>query len=274
MVLNEKFLQRFPKWVVTEIEPGFAHVQHNDPKTLNAFATEDWKAYAEILKFLDNDEGTNIILLSSTFDKAFSSGLNLREALELLAGQENWSLDAKIKNMHNLIREFQAAIAVPATMRTPTICLLNGVSYGLAIDIASACSIRIVTQDVKLSIREIKVGLVADMGSLQRMTNIVGNKSLMYQYSLTGEVFGAEDAMRIGFASRIVPDRKSGIEYAIELGTDINSNQQWVIKGTKDMIQHMVDGGHSETGLLKVADYNAVYLSGGVPDGGFSKSKL
>ncbi|OBA22774.1 ClpP/crotonase [Metschnikowia bicuspidata var. bicuspidata NRRL YB-4993] len=274
MTFDAQVFARFEKWAVKEIEPGFVHVMYNNPKTLNAYAEEDWRAYHEILTQLDSDADTNVILISSSFSKAFSSGLNLKAAMLLVDTGESQTFALKKNKMYAHIREFQDAIATPARMRTPTIALLNGVCYGLAIDIASACSIRIATQDVRFSIREIKIGIVADMGSLQRITNLVGNKSLVHQYALTGEVFGAEQALGLGFVSEVVPDFDAGIARGLELGQDINSNPQWAIKGTKESIQFMVDGGGHEQGLLNIAEYNAVHLVGGLPANGFGKPKL
>lgn len=254
------------KWVVTEVEEGFIHVQYNNPRTLNAYGEEEWREYQKILTTLDSDPATKVIFISSAFAKAFSSGLNLRAATQLLNGKEEWSYALRRNFMYQHIREFQDAISVPARMRTPTIALLNGVCYGLALDIAAACSIRIATNDVKMSIREIKIGIVADIGSLQRMTNIVGNKSLMNQYALTGQVFGAQEALNIGFISHIVQTFEQGLEYGRELGLSIAENPYWAIKGTKESIQFMTDGGSVELGLLNIAKYNSHYLVGGLPD--------
>lgn len=274
MGLNPATFTKYEKWIVTEIEQGFVHVQYNNPKTLNAYGERDWRDYFEILIALDNDPDTNIILISSAVPKAFSSGLNLKESAQLLAGKEEWPLEARQKFLYKHVIDFQDAITYPARMKTPTIALLNGISYGLALDIASACSIRVAVEGTKFSVREIKVGLVADMGSLQRMTNLVGNKSKMYQYALTGEVFSAQDSLEIGFVSKVVPDLASGVEYCTELGQDINQNMQWVIKGTKTSIQQMVDGGSHERGLADVAVYNAINLAGGPVTLDFGKAKL
>lgn len=259
------------KWIVTEVDEGFFHVQYNNPRTLNAYGEEEWREYQNILTTLDSDPSTKVIFISSAFSKAFSSGLNLKAATQILNGKEEWSYASRRNYMYQHIREFQDAISVPARMRTPTIALLNGVSYGLALDIAAACSIRIATKDVKMSIREIKIGIVADIGSLQRMTNIVGNKSLMNQYALTGQIFGAEEALNIGFISHIAQSFEEGLEYGRELGSSIAENPEWAIKGTKESIQFMSDGGSVEMGLQNIAKYNSHYLVGGLPD---ASSKL
>lgn len=274
MGFNPANFAKYEKWIVTEIQQGFIQVQYNNPKTLNAYAEKDWRDYLKILVALENDPDTNVILISSAVAKSFSSGLNLKESMELMADKEDWPLEAKQKFLHKHVIEFQEAISYPVRMKTPTIVLLNGISYGLAVDIASACSIRVAVEGTKFSVKEIKIGLVADMGSLQRMTNLVANKSKMYQYALTGEVFSAQESLDIGFVSKVVPDLKSGVEYCIELGLDINSNIQWAIKGTKAAIQQMVDGGTHEEGLADVAVYNAINLAGGPVTLDYGKAKL
>lgn len=270
MVFNAETFADKKKWIVSEIEPGFVHVQYNHPKTLNAFATEDWKAYEEILTALENDPETKVILISSAVAKSFSSGLNLAAAMGIMNGKEEWTYEKRKQYMYQHIREFQDAIAMPARMRTPTIALINGICYGLGLDLASACSVRVAVDGARMSIREIKIGIVADIGSLQRMTNLVNNKSKMYQYALTGEVFSAQEALALGFVSTVVADLEAGVQHCHELGCNINKNAQWAIKGTKECIQYMVDGGSHEQGLLNVAEYNATHLVGGLPENGFA----
>lgn len=253
---------KHPEFLVEEIEEGFINVKFNNPKTLNAFSEYTWKGYQEILEKLDSDPDTKVVLISSTFEKAFSSGLNLKSISLVLGGGGNESDKQKYDKLHKHIIEFQEAIATPTRMRVPTICLLNGVSYGLAIDIASACSIRVVVEGARLSIREIKIGIVADMGSLQRLPFLVGNKSRLYQYALTGEIFGAQEAWEIGLVSKVVPDLKSGYEYCIELGSEINTGESWAVKGTKESLEFINQGGSVSDGLKNIAHYNAVHING------------
>lgn len=276
MVFSADYYKKYTKWIVEEIEPGFIHVAYNNPKTLNAFEEEDWRAYGYILNSLDAEPSTNVILISSAVERAFSSGLNLKAATALMEGKEDWGFEGRRQFMYEHIRDFQDAIAAPARIRTPTIALLNGINYGLALDIASACTIRVAVADCKFLIREIKIGIVADMGSLQRMTNLVNNKSLMYQHALLGDFFSAEEALSLGFVSAVFPDKKSALEHCKEMGLEINDSPQWAVKGTKDNIQFMIDGGSHEQGLLNVAEYNAVHIIGGFPEDmlATTKSKL
>lgn len=249
-------------FVVSEIEPGFRHLEFNRPKNLNAFKEQNWRDYQEILERLDKEPETNLILISSRVEKSFCSGLDLKESMKIMTEMAPLSDKEKYDTLHKHIIEFQHAIATPARISTPTICLMHGICIGLGLDIATACSIRVTTENVKMSIREIKIGIIADMGSIHRFPNLIGNKSKLYQYALTGQFFGAKDAMAIGMVSDVFPDYKSGLDHCIELGKDINTNPQWAIKGSKENIQFMVDGNSVKDGLAKVAVTNAIHMNG------------
>lgn len=259
---NLEDYKKYDKFIVSEVEEGFYHVQFNNPKSLNAFTEQVWRDYAEILEKLDKCEETSVILISSAVPKAFSSGLDLKDAIKTMSSTVLISEKERYDSLHKHIVDFQYCIATPARIRTPTICLMNGINYGLALDISSACSIRVATADCKFSIREIKIGIPADIGSLQRMPTIINNKSLMYQYALTGGVFGADEATKLGFVSSVLPDLNAGVEYCKNLGENVNQHQQWAIKGTKESIQSIVDNGSPAEGLKNIAHYNATHIDG------------
>lgn len=254
---------KYEGYVVSEIEEGFYHLQIDRPKTLNAFNERNYRDYGEILEKLDAIEDSKVILVSSTFARAFSSGLNMKEAVSMMAALSDGDDDkVKFERAKKHIKEFQHCIGTPARINTPTIGILNGINYGLALDISSAFSIRIATADARFSIKEIHIGIAADIGSLQRLPNVVNNKSLLNQYALTGATFNAEDATKLGFISATLPDLKSAVEHGIELGTNINQYQQWAIKGTKKCIHDIVDGATTEAGLDYIAAYNGSNLTG------------
>lgn len=251
-----------PEFLVKEIEPGFINLQFNNPKTLNAFSESTWRGYQDLLEKIDKLADIKVILISSPIEKAFTSGLNLKAAASLMNPEQSKSQQETFKELRQHIIEFQYAIDTPTRIKTPTICLLNGVCYGLAIDIASATSIRIVTKDARLSIREIKIGIVSDMGTLQRAPHIVGNLSKLNQYALTGEIFNGDDALELGLVSKVFPDYKSAYEHCIELGTEINTAPQWAVRGTKHSIKMMTRPGLVDEGFEQIADYQGKYLAG------------
>lgn len=243
-------------FLVSRVERGVRHVQINIPATCNAFAVQDWRDYAEIMTRLDADPHTLVIILSLAVSKAFSSGLNLRDALQSMLHLARNPMRQQLLKEH--ITEFQKCIEVPAQIATPTICLMNGINYGLALDISACCSIRVATADATFSIREIKLGIPADIGLLQRLAHVTNNSSLLFQHALRGDTFNARHALHMGFVSKIVPSLKAGLLYCVAVADDIASNEQWAIRGTKRSIQDMLEGARSvKQGLEDIAEYNS-----------------
>lgn len=96
----------------------------------------------------------------------------------------------------------------------------------MAIDISSATDIRICTSDVKLAVKEVDIGLAADVGSLSRLVKIVGNMSWVKDICYTARTFGAEEALRQGFVSAVYKDKQEALENALKLANFIASKSR------------------------------------------------
>jgi delta(3,5)-delta(2,4)-dienoyl-CoA isomerase len=81
----------------------------------------------------------------------------------------------------------------------PVIAAIHSACVGAGIDVASACDIRFCSSDAFFSIKEVDVGLAADVGTLQRMPKAVGNDSLFRELAYTGRRFDAQEAKKLGF---------------------------------------------------------------------------
>lgn len=123
------------------------------------------------------------------------------------------------------------------------VCILHGYSFGLAIDISSACDIRICTQDVKLSVREVDIGLAADLGSLNRLPRIVGNSGWVKEICMTGRVFGADEALQSGFATKTVRTKTEALNEALRLAELLASKSPVAVQGTKELLNYSRDHG-------------------------------
>jgi len=121
------------------------------------------------------------------------------------------------------------------------ICVLHGASIGIAIDIASACDIRLAAQDTELSIKEVDVGLAADLGTLQRFPRIVGNDSWTRELAFTGRFFSAQEALEKGFVSYILNSKESGVAKALAVAKLIASKSPVAVQGTKNQLDFARD---------------------------------
>jgi len=137
-----------------------------------------------------------------------------------------------------------------------TISVLHGYAFGLAIDLASATDIRFCTSDVKLSVREVDIGLAADVGTLSRLPKIVGSMSWVKEICFSARIWGAEEALKMGFVSGVFNDKKAALEGAMKLAESIAAKSPVAVQGTKEIINFSVD--HTvETGLRYTAAWNS-----------------
>lgn len=256
MPFDPKSYENYEFFTVTTLSKGVAHVQYTNPKTLNAYTNQNWKDYGEILTRLDKEDDILVIVISSGVPKSFSSGLNMKTAMEM---SKNTPKDDKERyNLyHDYIKDFQDACTVPARINKPTIGILNGINYGLALDLASAYSIRIGVEGARFSIAEVNIGISADMGSLQRMPRITNNASKLMQHGLLGDVFDLKEAVEIGYLSTTVKSVEEGIKLAGEWGHKMTQFQRWAITGTKKHIQDILNGTTHEQGLTDIRGHNA-----------------
>ncbi|EMG45450.1 Enoyl-CoA hydratase/isomerase, putative [Candida maltosa Xu316] len=265
MPFDANTYKKYQFYTVSQIEPGFVHVTYTNPKTLNAYNDQNWRDFGEIFTRLDKEDDVQLILFTSGVPRSFSSGLNLKEAAGLLNKQG--PREQVTKEVHKHILEFQDCIGAPYKISTPTIGILNGLNLGLALDISSGFSIRIAVADAQFSIAEVNIGIAADIGSLQRLPPLFNNKSALMQHALLGDRFDAQEALKLGFVSTVVPTIEDGIALAKTWGEKICDTPAWAIKGTKKHIQDILNGGTVEQGLKDIAEYNAFHIVN-------SKSKL
>jgi Delta3,5-Delta2,4-dienoyl-CoA isomerase len=121
------------------------------------------------------------------------------------------------------------------------ICVIQGPAVGIAIDISSACDIRIAVQDVKLSIKEVDIGIAADVGTLQRFPRIVASDSWTRELALTGRFFGAKEALEKGFVSYVCESKDQGVEKAMGIAKLIAGKSPVAVQGTKTLLNYSRD---------------------------------
>ncbi|WOO77333.1 Delta(3,5)-Delta(2,4)-dienoyl-CoA isomerase, mitochondrial [Vanrija pseudolonga] len=238
----------------SEAAPGVLLLEFNRPP-VNAFHDPKWQELRQIIERASKSGEVRVIVLSSALERFFSAGLDLDNTGNISGGPVYADPARRALALYDHILEFQGAISSLQKARPPVIGAFYGYSLGLAVDIASACDIRLAAEDVKFGIMEVKVGLAADIGTLQRFTKATGNESKSRELALTGRQFGAQEAKDIGFVSDVVPgsrkevigERLFGpssdavIAAAIKLATVIAANSPVAVVSTKHIMNHARD---------------------------------
>ena len=139
------------------------------------------------------------------------------------------------------------------------IALLHGFALGLAIDISSACDIRICAASARFSVKEVDIGLAADIGTLSRLPKVVGSMSWIKEVCLSARIWDAQEALKQGFVSEVLPSKEQLMRRGVEIATLIASKSPVAVLGTKKLLDWSRD--HSvEDGLRMTAVWNSAMV--------------
>lgn len=249
-----------------------AHVEINRPQKLNAFHEEMWIELGEIFDKLSHDPDVRAVVLSGAGDRAFTAGLDVQAASQggiLVAKADDPSRKATLQRRG--IFEFQECISRVEKCEKPVICVLHGISFGLAIDMSCCADVRICSKNTKLAVKEVDIGLAADIGTLSRLPKIVGSTSWVKDICLSARVFGADEALAVGFVSQVHETKAKCIEVAVKWATTIASKSPVAVQGTKELLNHARDNSVADSlrytavwnqAMLQSNDVKAALLSG------------
>lgn len=158
-----------------------------------------------------------------------------------------------------LIRDMQACFTALEKCPLPVVAAVHGNCIGAGVDLICAADVRWCTDDTTFSVREVKLGLAADVGTLQRLPKIVGNQSWIRDVCLSGRDFDASEALQMGLVSRRVSDRAALLDHAANLCTEIASHSPVAVQGTKLGLLYARDHSVADS-LEQILSYNALAL--------------
>lgn len=180
--------------VLTEDRGAVRHLVLNRAAKRNAFNAALVEALSAALLTAANDAGVRVVVLRGA-GPVFSAGMDLQELMSLSGSPER---------LREFRRECILGWNIAEEMTKPTVAQIHGGCFGGAFELALACDLRVVSDDVRLSIPEVRLGLVPDVGGSSRLPAVVGigrAKDLI----LTGREFGADEALAFGWANRVAP---------------------------------------------------------------------
>lgn len=121
------------------------------------------------------------------------------------------------------------------------VCVLHGISIGLAIDMSTCCDVRICAADARFAVKEVDIGLAADIGTLSRLPKCVGNFSWVKDVCLSARNFGAQEALSVGFVSQVHENKAKAVEAGVRWAEFIASKSPVAVQGTKELLNHARD---------------------------------
>ena len=225
----------------------------------NAMGPDFWRETPDVFRELDADEGVRAVVLTGS-GAHFSYGLDLAAYGQQWAASlgEDGGLARPRTRLHDQVREMQSALDAVAACRTPVVAAIDGWCIGGGVDLIAACDVRYASEAARFSVREVRVGMVADMGSLQRLPAIIGDGHLR-ELALTGKDVTAERAAAIGLVNEVFPTADETRAAAREFADQVAANPPLVVQGVKQVLD-AERAARVEAGLRYVAAWNAAFL--------------
>lgn len=240
------------------INGAIAHVALNRPDKLNAMNAVMFREVGAAFRALDEITGVRAIVLSAN-GRLFTAGLDLKDSGEVL-GQQDGDPARIREKLRRHILFLQDCFTALEDCRVPVIACVHGACLGAGVDLVSAADMRICTEDAYFTIQEVNVGIVADVGTLQRMPHLLP-QGILRELAYTGRKFTSSEADKYGFVNEVCPDKETALEKAMLLANTIASKSPMAVTGTKSILNHSRD--HSvQEGLDYVATWNSGQLLG------------
>lgn len=236
-----------------EIDDHIAWLILNRPDKRNAMGLDFFPAVTEHFRSFDSDPDVRVVVVKAA-GKSFTAGLDLMEAGGILTD----ATAAGREKLRRKVIELQQSMNAIEKCSKPVIAAVHSHCIGGGIDMLSACDIRIATADAVFSIRETRIAIIADLGTLQRLPAIIGD-GWFRELALTGRDFTADEALQMGFVTRICKDRDDLYADAQALAEQIAGNAPLTVQGVKDVILYNRDNG-VYPGLQYVAQKNCAQL--------------
>ncbi len=177
--------------VLASVEEGVGTITINRPEVRNALSTQVLGDIRGALAEFRHDDRVGVVVFTGAGDRAFAAGADIGEL------RERTFLDALASTMQAVYDEVEA-------YEKPTIAAVNGLALGGGCELAMACDIRIAAENAKFGQPEVALSIIPGAGGTQRLARLVG-KGRAVELILTGRIFDAEEALRIGLVTRILP---------------------------------------------------------------------
>ena len=227
------------------VQDHIAHLVLNRPGELNTMHPTFWRELDEVLTQLHRQGQARALVISST-GKHFSAGMSL-ETFGGAIAMDDQSAEGRAA-IYDLLTDMQATFTKLETLRIPVIAAIQGGCIGGAVDMVTACCIRYATADAFFCIQEINIGMVADVGTLQRLPKLLP-MGLVKELAYTGRRLGAQKALGYGLVNEVFDTPEAMLAAALQCAKEIAAKPPVAIWGTKQVIHYTRD--HSVEDSLK-----------------------
>lgn len=239
------------------LDNHIATVRLNRPDKANAMNAAMWQEIRKAFQWVDETADARVAVLQGE-GKLFTGGIDLQMMMGLAPQLQN-ECDARSREaLRRVILDLQDTLTSLERCRKPVLAAIHGGCIGGGIDLITCADMRYCSADAYFTIKEIDIGMTADVGTLQRLPRLVGD-GITRELAYTGRKFLAEEARQIGLVNRVFDTREALYAGVHEIAATIAAKSPLSIRGTKEMISYARDHTVAD-GLNYIATWNAAML--------------
>lgn len=244
--------------LLIDIKAHVATVKINVPKKANAMTVAFWKEIKEAMEALDQNEDVRVIIVAGE-GKHFTSGIDLTMFMQLKSELDKNDCPARSREqLRQTILRLQSSFNAIEKCRKPVIAAIHGACIGGGIDMIAACDMRYCSADAYFTVKEIDLGMVADVGTLQRLPKIIG-EGIARELAYTGRKVSGKEAQEMQLVNKCYDTPEALHSEVHQIAETIAAKSPIAIRGTKEMFLYTRD--HSvDEGLNYIATWNAGML--------------
>jgi enoyl-CoA hydratase len=226
-------------------EGHIAHLVMNRPEAMNTMHPTFWRELHEVLTDIHKAGTARALVISST-GKHFSAGMDLQTFSSAIQ-MDDTSAEGR-SAVYDLLTDMQHTFTLLEELRIPVIAAIQGGCIGGAVDMVTACCMRYASADAFFCIQEINIGMVADVGTLQRLPKLLP-MALVKELAYTGRRLSADKALAHGLVNEVLPTHEATVAAALQAAKEIASKPPVAIWGTKQVLHYARD--HSTEDSLR-----------------------
>jgi enoyl-CoA hydratase len=239
------------------LDAHIATVRLNRPDKANAMNATMWQEIRQAFEWVDRTPEARVAVLQGE-GKLFCAGIDLQMIMGMNAQIANDCDGRSREAMRRVILDMQDTLTSLERCRKPVLAAIHGGCIGGGIDLVTCADMRYASADAYFSIKEIDIGMTADVGTLQRLPKLVGD-GITRELAYTGRKLDAAEAKQIGLVNRVFETREALYAGVQEIAATIAAKSPLSIRGTKEMITYARD--HSVADSLNyIATWNAAML--------------
>lgn len=237
---------------------AITHVELHRPEKRNAMNRAFWSEMVDCFSQIAGDPECRVVVFTGA-GKIFTAGIDLMDMASDILQPEGDDIARTSWNMRHTISKYQETFTCIEKCPKPVVVAVHGACVGGGVDLITACDIRLCTQDAWFQVKEVDIGLAADVGTLQRLPKVIGSRSLVNDLALTARKMYADEAKSCGLVSRVFVDKEAMVAGALEMAEEIAGRSPVAVQGTKVNLIYSRD--HSVTeGLDYMATWNMSML--------------